>query len=153
MRFAVAVLLVEHEILHAQHTQLVQHAFLLRSVRILAAFGFGARQDFFEIRRNHQTSAFLINLRNTITEWSGGETAHVAVTESCRNALQLLQIRAGGKQIILNPNVEIFSLVVSVALSRNRRRRILDKLDLRPAFLIAARILRDFLFEELAETL
>src|SRR5689334_23007438 len=89
MCLAVAVLLVQHEILHTQQAELGQRAFLLRGVRVFTAFGLGVCHDLFKIRGHDQTSAFLVNLRDAVTEWRRSKTAHIAVAERDSNTLQL----------------------------------------------------------------
>src|ERR1041384_4836209 len=145
MSLSVAVFLVQNEILHTQNTELVQSSFLLLSIGTFGAFSFRGSHDFFEIRRNYETGAFLINLCDTVVE-----RRRRKVAGSCRDSLQLLQLGTGGEQVRLNPNVELLSLVVSAG--RCCGSRILNKLDLRSAFLVA-RILCDLLLEELAEAL
>src|SRR5688500_8921421 len=144
-RLAIRVFLIEHEVLHTQNTQLVQSVLAFVRITVFETFRLRLHHHLFEVRGDHDARASLVNLRDAIAERRGSETAAAATGHHCRELLELRQLRARGKKIVLNPDVQPFFLVTRL----NCAQRILHKLDLRS--LLTTGILRDLLFEHLAE--
>src|SRR6476620_9587342 len=119
MRLTITLVLIEHQVLDAQYSELVESCFMTGVVLIFAALSFILRDYLLEIRGNDQTRALLVNLGNAIVKRAGSETVRTAA----RQRLQLLQVRTGGKQIILNPNKERLPLFGR----GSRGQRILDE--------------------------
>ena len=99
MGLSVAVFLVQHEVLHTQNTELVQSRFSFLGILALCALVLGFGHNLLEISGDYQTSAFLVNLRNSIAEWSCSKAAHASVRLCRRETLKLLQLRTRGKHV------------------------------------------------------
>ena len=86
MSLTIALVLIENQILDAQHTQFVQRFLLTSSIGFFAALSFGLRNYSFEISCDDQPGALLINLSNAIMKRTGSE----AVCAATGQGLQLL---------------------------------------------------------------
>src|SRR6185503_9397632 len=146
VRLSTRVFLIEHEVLHAQNSQPVQRRFALFGILTFCALIPGFRNNLLEVRCDYQSSAFLVNLRDTIAERSCSKAAQTAAVLHCRDSLKLLQLRTCRKQVLLDPNIKFVFAITG----RRCSQRVFDELDLRTTLLIV-RILRNLLLEELLE--
>src|ERR1700720_3858422 len=106
---------------------------MLFSVRAFRALLLGLRYDTFKIGGHHEAGSFLIDLGHAGVEGSSSERAPAAFLHNRGQILQLLRIWTGGKQIVLDPHVKLFALLLTLfggGCSSNSR-RIVNKENLR----------------------
>src|SRR6266436_9456940 len=97
------------------------------AIGFFAALSFGLRDYLLEIRGDDQTCALLINLSNAIMKSAGSETVCATSLDHVGERLQLLQIRTGCKQVILNPDEKLFSFFTG----SSRCQRVINEPDVR----------------------